>query len=488
MHSCAADLDFIQYMQHRFLFSLSPVVAAVLMSCTSDDGSDGVEVDVRPNIIVVFTDDQGYADLGANSIVSDINTPNLDKLASDGVRMTAGYVTAPQCTPSRAALLTGRYQQKFNLDDNTLRPMTLEQPTIAERLREAGYRTGMAGKWHLEFAQNATDSEGADILPAVREQYLPHQRGFDDVYVGYKDIWWTNFDLDGKELPPGYRRNNNYRLDVTTQAALTFIEKHSHSPFFLYLPYFAPHVPMEATDNYLARHESVAEVRRRYALAMMSAIDDGIGNIRDKLAELELTKDTLIFFISDNGAPLGLTRQDAPIDDNTAAWDGSLNEPWVGEKGMLTEGGIRVPYVVTWPQTLPANTVYDHPVSTLDVAATTLKLAETNTADLDGIDLLPHLTGTEHHLDERPLYWRFWNQAAIRLGKWKYLTNGEKEFLFDLSAEHETLNLLDEHPDLTQSLRTQLSDWTNTLHTPGMPQDTPSEAEVSWYNHYLGNL
>ncbi len=480
-------------MQPGHLFSLTPLVAAVLLSCTSDDAPQTevaakTRTDNRPNVIVVFTDDQGYADIGANGVVTDIVTPHIDQLASDGVRMTAGYVTAPQCTPSRASLLTGRYQQKFNLDDNSLTPMTLAQPTMADRLQEVGYRTGMAGKWHLGIDQNSPDFDVNSTSLEVRAQYFPDQRGFDDVYYGFRNTWWTNFDFNGNEIRAAYRHNEDYRLDVTTEAALAFIEKHRHQPFFLYLPYFAPHVPMEATEEYLSRHESTVETRRKYALAMMSAIDDGVGRIRQKLDELELAGDTVLFFISDNGAPLGIHMDDAPIEDNTAAWDGSLNTPWIGEKGMLTEGGIRVPYIVTWPDNLPPNTVFDNAVSTLDVAATTLELAGADTSELDGVDLIPHLTGNTHDLDERPLYWRFWNQAAIRVGDWKYLTNGANEYLFDLAAEHENKNLITSQPAIAQTLREQLSNWSDTLSTPGMPQRGPNNAEAGWYNHYLGSI
>lgn len=472
----------------RPYLSLTPVVAAILMSCSSGDAPDGPlpRTDDRPNIIVIFTDDQGYADLGVNAVVSDIATPHLDALANDGVRMTAGYVTAPQCTPSRAALLTGRYQQKFNLDDNSLTPMTLEQPTIADRLQDAGYRTGMAGKWHLDIDQNSREFDATTTPIEVKQQYFPDARGFDDVYVGYRNTWWTNFDLQGNSLEARYRNNEDYRLDVTTDAGLAFIEAHQQQPFFLYLPYFAPHVPMEATQEYLERHEGVAETRRKYALAMMSAIDDGVGKIRQKLDQLQLTDDTLIFFVSDNGAPLGIDQRDAPIDDHVAAWDGSLNTPWIGEKGMLSEGGIRVPYLVAWPDNLPANAEYHHAVSTLDVGATALAVAEADTSTLDGVNLIPHLNGSEHNLDERPLFWRFWNQAAIRVGQWKYLMAGDREYLFDLSAQHENDNLIAAQPELAQSLRTQLRDWSESLPAPGLPEPALNDAEERWYDHYLG--
>ncbi len=477
----------------RRQFVLTPLVAALLSACSPDstellDYSPALaeRTDSRPNIIVVFTDDQGYADVGANGVVSDIKTPHIDQLANDGVRMTAGYVTAPQCTPSRAALLTGRYQQKFGLDDNSLNPMPLDQPTIANRLQDNGYVTGMAGKWHLEVDQNSTLFDVDSMSLEERRQYFPDARGFDSVYSGYLNSWWTNIDGNGNQLNAGRRSNSDYRLDITTDIGLAFIERNQNQPFFLYLSYFAPHVPMQATEEYLSRHESEAVTRRKYALAMMSAIDDGVGKVREKLDDLKLSENTIIFFISDNGAPLGIPLSDAPISDKGAPWDGSLNNPWVGEKGMLTEGGVRVPYIVSWPGTLPANTVFDDPVSTLDVAATSLAVAELAPSEaLDGTNLLPYLTGAETGLAERPLYWRFWNQAAVVQGNWKYILAGTREYLFDLNVNHEQENLFESEPQQAQLLKASLSEWADTLKQPGLPSRALNNAEIEWYDHYL---
>ena len=223
--------------------------------------------DSRPNIVVVFTDDHGYADLGVQGVLGDVVTPHIDQLAADGARMTAGYVTAPQCTPSRAALITGQYQQRFGLDDNRFTPMPLTETTLAERLQDAGYATGMVGKWHLDIDQNSQDFDNSTVTLAERAPYFPDQRGFEDVYAGFWKRWWTNFDLEGNTLSAASRPNTDYRLDVATDAGLTFIDRHKQEPFFLYLNYYAPHVPLEAPDNYLSRFSNIPELRRRYGLA-----------------------------------------------------------------------------------------------------------------------------------------------------------------------------------------------------------------------------
>jgi len=445
--------------------------------------------DSRPNIVVVFTDDQGYADLNAQNILTDVSSPHLDQLAADGIRMTDGYVTAPQCTPSRAGLLTGKYQQRFGLDDNRFSPLPLSELTLADRLGEAGYRTGMVGKWHLEVSPISPDYDLDSMSTEERAVFFPEQRGFDDVFFGYSTRWWANYDLAGESVPLGYHINEGYRLDVATDAALAFTERYKQQPFFLYLSYFAPHVPLEATEKYLERFPNTPEVRRQHALAMISAMDDGIGRLRQNLQRNGLTDNTLLFFISDNGAPLGIHKLDLPIDEQHGAWDGSLNDPWVGEKGMLTEGGVRVPYIVSWPGVLPTQTTYSNAVSTLDVAATSLAAAGIEPdADLDGTNLIPHLQNpSQPELEQRSLFWRFWSQSAIRKGQWKLLRAGDdREYLFNLeSSEHETRNLIGEHTGIAQSLRRELNSWDATLQRDGEDGDFFDGSERRWYNYYL---
>ena len=475
------------------LLPVSVALSVVLAACSDAEieGPAAALGDTRPNIVVVFTDDQGYSDLGVQGIAGDIKTPHIDQLAADGIRMTAGYSTAPQCTPSRAALVTGRYQQKFGVDDNNYTPMPLDEVTVAERLQQAGYKTGMVGKWHLEPNIKSVVVDSASLTPVERASYLPDQRGFDDVYVGYHKNWRTNYNYSGEDLPTLSRPNANYRLDVATNAALAFIDRHRNEPFFLYLSYYAPHLPLEATEAYLSRFPDIEDERRRYALAMMAAVDDGVGAVRERLQQYNLTQNTLVFFISDNGAPLGIYKLDLPVDDKAGEWDGSLNEPWVGEKGMLSEGGVRVPYIVSWPSKLPAGEVYDSAVSTLDVAATSLAAADAVLPDtLDGVDLLPHLSayesqGTVNSLSERSLYWRFWSQSAVLKGRWKYLLAGEREFLFDMHENHENENLIGQHPDIAMALHNELVEWSASLYRPGLPTKPLNVKEQAWYDFYF---
>ncbi len=455
----------------------------------------------KPNIIVIFTDDQGYADLGVQGMVPDIRTPNLDKLAREGVRMTNGYVTAPQCTPSRAGLISGQYQQRLGVDHNGTYPMPLDTVLLPQRMQKAGYITGMVGKWHLDpnhimrpWLQEAhpelaskDDLTYADITEEIRLPYYPSERGFKETWYGQMQRYYANYNLQGVGIDPQWITDDRYRLDIQSDAAITFIQRNHKAPFFLYLAYFAPHVPLEATDKYLSRFPGDMPERRRVCLAMMSAIDDGVGRIQETLDNLGIKENTMIFFISDNGAPLKLYKEDITLEFKGGAWDGSLNDPLVGEKGMLAEGGIRVPYLVSWPAVLPQGVEYHEPVISLDVAATSVAVAGLpGSPALDGVNLIPYLTGEKEGAPHEVLYWRFWEQTAIRMGNWKFLKAGPREFLFDLSAEQpEKENLIGQYPDKASELRAKLGDWASGLFVPGVPEGPLNNQEIGWYDYYF---
>lgn len=453
----------------------------------------------KPNVIVIFTDDLGYADLGCQGQEVDVHTPHLDRFATEGVRFTAGYVTAPQCSPSRAGLLTGRYQQRIGIDHIPDLPLPLEEVTLAEMLKPAGYVTGHIGKWHLE--PNALCVKWArknrpELKPNAKRRvaipvqdqlaYFPGKQGFDEFFTGQMTRYYANYSLDGEDREAGFISKPGFRIDTQTEAALTFIRRHEERPFFLYLAYFAPHTPLELAKPYVDRFPKDMPLRRRAALSMIAGMDEGVGRLTALLKELELDEHTLIFFTSDNGAPIH-RRRDSPLNTDPGGWDGSLNTPWVGEKGMLSEGGIRVPFLARWPGTIPAGRVIDTPITTLDLAPTALAAAGAKAPEnLDGANLLPLLTDPSARFPERTLHWRFWSQIACRDGRWKYLATGGQELLFDLQSEkHETRNLAGEHPEILKELRQRSHDWAEELEPKGAPEKRQNPQETKWYQEYF---
>jgi arylsulfatase A-like enzyme len=350
----------------------------------------------KPNILFIVGDDMGYADVGFHG-VKDIPTPHLDALAASGVRFTSGYVSGPYCSPTRAGLLTGRYQNRFGHEfnpggNNSGLPLT--ETTIANRLKAAGYATGLVGKWHL----------GGQ--PAMQ----PLQRGFDE-FFGFLGGAHSYFAAAGMLRGNEPVKNLDYTTDAFGREACAFIEKHKGRPWFLYLAFNAVHTPMHATDDRLAKFPNVADKQRRTYDAMMLALDDAVGKVRAKLAETGQAENTLITFISDNGGP---TMPGTTI-------NGSVNAPLRGSKRTTLEGGIRVPFVVAWPGRIkPA--VFDQPVIQLDLNATALAAAgieEKHEWNLDGVNLLPFLDGKKSGPPHDALFWRFGEQMAVRSGDWK---------------------------------------------------------------------
>ncbi len=444
----------------------------------------------RPNVIVVVTDDHGWADLACQWNRPEVATPNLDALAASGIRFSRGYVSAPVCIPSRAGILTGRYQTRFGIETNSDGPLPAAEKTMGDRMREAGYVTGLVGKWHV--ASSRSNSAASKRVPpneilwgdnaTLSDPNLPGRRGFDEYFYGAYRNYAASFDLKGKTLPnaPVLVNESRFRVEVQTDAALAFIRRQQGSkPFFLYLGYFAPHVPMESPEPWFSRTSTELPLLRRQALAMIAAMDDGIGRLRQMLRERGLDQNTLIVFLSDNGAPL-----------KPGMWDGSLNDPLIGEKGMLTDGGIRLPFLMSWPGTLPAGFVFQHSVISLDILPTALAAAGVEIRSewkLDGENLLPFLTGPRQGSPHENLYWRFSGHAAVLSGRWKliYLASG-RCMLFDMeSAEGETRDVAEQNPQLVATLRARLEAWAAEQSPAGLPKKQSAETEELIRHHML---
>jgi len=446
-----------------------------------------------PNVLVIFSDDHGWADLGLHRVDEDIRTPHIDALGRDGIRFTRGYVTAPQCVPSRAGLLTGIHQSRFGVEDNQKGPLPHAVVTLPERLRGLGYVTGMSGKWHLDVVHDR--ARGGTAAPDA--DHLPHRHGFDEYWCGTLRTYHASHALDGTPFPDAPRQvvDRRFRITVQTEAALGFLDRRAAEPdrpWFLYVPYFAPHVPLEAAEPWFSRTPEHLPPERRKALAMIAAMDEGVGRLRDRIREIGQDRHTLIFCISDNGAPL-----------RAHAWDGSLNLPLVGEKGMLTDGGVRVPFVAAWPGVLPSGGDYDHPVSSLDVAATVLAAAggdleaatrppaagsvdDLAALPLDGVDLLPFLTGQRREPPHTTLLWRWRSQAAVLDYPWKLVRLGaDRRYLFDVTEPAgERMNLLAEHPEVAARLERVLDDWARGLRPPG-PQQSFNAQDAAYFAEHV---
>lgn len=432
----------------------------------------------QPNIILIYSDDHGWADLGAQGVDKDIRTPNLDQLAKDGVRFNRGYVSAPQCVPSRAGVMTGRYQEKFGVEDNGKGPLPLAEVTIAERLKSAGYVTGQVGKWHLDIG----GKKGVKGMRIMNE-HMPHGQGFDEYFRGELRQFYASHDLQGKPFAdaPHVVTDERFRVVVQTEAALSFLDRRvakPEQPFFLYLAWYAPHVPLESPEPWFSKTPANLPKERRQALSMIAAMDEGLGQLRAKLKAMNQEENTLIFFIGDNGAPLG------------AVWDGSINVPMVGQKGMLAEGGIRTPFLAAWPSKIPAGMVYDKPVINLDVAATAVALAGLpKDPVLDGTNLLPYLLGKNPDAPHERLFWRWGSQAAVQEFPWKLIRLGDRvQLLFDISqpdGENINRNLFAQQPEVVARLNKALKAWSETLLPPGLPTSFDEHHEDLYAEHDL---
>jgi len=414
----------------------------------------------RPNVIIILSDDQGYGDVGFNG-GTDIPTPHLDLLAANGTIFRAGYATHPYCSPSRAGLITGRYQHRFGHENNTPyghddpnAGLPLTETTIADLMKANGYATAAIGKWHL-----------GDF-----EKFWPTQRGFDywyGLYGGGMSYWG---DTRKKPEKSGILRNGKivpqseitYLTDDFTDETIDFIDRNADNPFFIYLAYNAPHGPLHAPQKYLDEVEHIEDGNRAAYAALVVGLDHGVGRVIDKLKTENLYENTLIFFYSDNGGHL----------------NGASSAPYRGNKGMLFEGGIRVPFTVTWGSKLAAGQEISEPIIALDIFPTILSASGITAPEnlhLDGFDLLPLLSGNESSLPSRALYWRCSDGAgyAVRKGNYKIVKSIFKKepFLFDLRADpFEHQNLAKSYPEKFDELNSLFKRW-NTEMIPSKWSD-----------------
>ncbi|MCW8833997.1 MAG: sulfatase-like hydrolase/transferase [Colwellia sp.] len=415
----------------------------------------------RPNVIVILADDLGYADVGYHHSSEDVVTPNIDRLAKSGAYFTDGYVTAPVCGPSRVGLITGRYQQRFGYHDNIgpfvrdksiVQGLPEEIKTAGDIFKSIGYRTGMVGKWH----------DGDE------QQFWPHNRGFEeffgfnngaaDYFIGKKNkqksktkLWGAIYRND--QLVEDF---DSYLTDAFGLEAVDYIERHKNEPFFLYVSFNAVHGPLQARKQDLARFKHIKNKKRRTVVAMNYNMDENIGKILDSLQANQLTENTIVFFLSDNGGKI--------------KGNHSYNLPLRGEKNYLWDGGVRIPFAVSWPGHIPTGQILSEPVISLDIMQTALAAAEVradSSLKLDGVNLLPYLTQQEKALADRYIFWANNNSWSVRNREWKLISNKGKQSLFHINSDmSEKHNLIRSKPEVAMQLIKKYNAWNEENEQP----------------------
>lgn len=456
----------------------------------SDSGRAGARA--SPNIVLIVADDLGFGDLSVNGS-SVIHTPNIDALAAQGVNFTNAHVTAAVCAPSRAALMTGRYQQRLGYEFNPRGRDSLGIPaherTLPQYLADVGYRTALIGKWHLgrtpevhpmsrfdEFFGFSGGGTGYLVRPEPGAEWMENpvegsRAGFQPMRLerGYEEI-----ELEG-----------GYQTDLLTDEAVAFIERNRDGPFFMTVAYHAPHTPLQATERYLTRYRHIEDQATRIYAAMVSAMDDGVGRILDAVRRNGLAENTIVVFTSDNGC---------------AAYIGigaCSNQPFNGYKGTYYEGGTRVPFMVAWSGRLPRGARYDELVASIDLTATLLAAAnaEVEGRALDGVNLLPDLMDESSAAPRQRIYWRTTPNYAITDGDWKLLVMeradgaGMHILLFNLANDPgEQRNLAEDRPDVVERLTATFEAWSSTVPAPAFESQrratvtAPDGVRVNLYN------
>jgi arylsulfatase A-like enzyme len=410
-----------------------------------------------PNIVLILSDDLGYGDVGVYGSDA-IPTPHIDALSSGGTRFTSAYVTAASCSPSRAGLMSGRYQQRFGFEFNTSgaaithrshRGLDPAAPILADVLKRAGYVTGMFGKWHL----------------GTQPQFHPQSRGFDEFY-GF--LAGAHSFFPAKRDEPVFSTimrgtdpliEAEYLTDAIARETVNFIDAHRDQPFFAYVPFNAVHTPIEATKKYQDRFPDVPDATRRDYYAMTSALDDAVGTIVDRIEHHQLAADTLVIFLNDNGGPIYTGVQS--------------NGPLRLGKLFLFEGGVRVPMIMNWPGEVPVGVLFDKMASSLDVFPTVCAAAGIELSDgleLDGVDLLPFLNGKASGAPHDSLFWSNGPNIAVRKGDWKLVKSHDHVWLFDLSQDlGETNNLAESRPEMVEQLEQAYHQWRSQMRQPAWP-------------------
>ena len=438
------------------LTSLITTLLAAVALGEAGYAKDAAKTEQRPNILLIVSDDQGYADAGFQGS-KDIPTPHLDRLAASGIRFTNGYVTHAFCSPSRAGMMAGRYQQRFGHERNVFfdpadhtEGLPTTETLLPARLEAVGYTTGWIGKWHLGAAP----------------EFVPGRRGFMETYgfiggghrfrdwkVNPKSEYFVPIKRNGQPI-----ETNEHLTVALGHEAVTFVRRNADKPWFLYLAFNAPHNPQEPTDERLARFASIKNPLRRKYAAQISLLDDAVGETLAALHDSGQAGRTLVIFLSDNGGP-------------AATKSGADNSPLRGIKGTMYEGGFRVPFLMSWPGHLAAGKVEDRPVSAIDIFATSLALAgapmPTDHA-YDSVNLVPYLTGQNPGRPHDRLYWRNGKQWAIRDGDWKLIRLGKNpDQLYDLARDpSEKTNLARQKPEILKRLGRELDAWDKELIDP----------------------
>ncbi len=438
------------------------------------------------NFIIVLVDDMGWGDVGYQG-ANDFLTPNIDQLAADGVQFSQGYVTSSVCGPSRCGLITGRYQDRFGVCGNwgafSKDGFPVDQPMASDLFKQAGYKTGVIGKWHFGFAD---------------EKYRPENRSWDyfyGFYVGGHDFYRADhpYTSKKKDFWPIMRnteevdyKTGDYLTEKFTEEAVSFIDRNKDEPFFLYVAYNAVHFPWQVPDSYLERIDAERDIDlkyRRILAGMVLAVDDGVGAINQALARNGIADNTAVIFLADNGSPAGVGGWDK---SNLGEYKMSSKGPFKGFKGDTYEGGIRVPFAMKWPGQIKPGTKYEEPVISIDLVPTMMKHIGVATPEtgFDGKNILPYIQGKKEGKPHETLYFRYMNDYAIRHGDWKLTWNSKeveerngdrkkipskdvRSRLFNLAEDiGEQNDLSEQFPEKKKMLQKMFDDWDGE-----MPQD-----------------